>query len=419
MVIKMKRLAYALAVGAALLAPMAAYAQSTSYQFLRSGDMVQDKNFYLLTVLNTDERARASLLADPVLLAQRQNADLQLNVALTSCTKPVCVVDRMMLSDGDIKKIGDAFGSLANGALKSAIRDHLRPSGMFQRHAALDDKAFIQAAWIDTAAGMNRLYRVYATGEVPRYRDIDSISYKVDDERFFQLIRTALETADDGLRTDTPFFGPWAQVGLDMLLINQRDEAGRYEPLVSGENGAASQRAAKVIWRDFAYSAILIPGAGLRNEERGLSAIGSMRLRLAVRRYQKGLAPFIVVSGGNVHPNKTPYNEALEMKRVLMGRYNIPENAIFIDPHARHTTTNLRNASRILFRAGAPMDRDVLVTTSQSQSAYIEGEIFKARNLEELGYQPMTFLRRVSTYDVAMRPAIISLYADPLDPLDP
>jgi hypothetical protein len=76
-------------------------------------------------------------------------------------------------------------------------------------------------------------------------------------------------------------------------------------------------------------------------------------------------------------------------------------------------------AARILFRAGAPLDRAVLVTTSPGQSAYIESEIFKTRNQDELGYQPMTARKRLSAADLEMSPSIASLQADPRDPLDP
>jgi uncharacterized SAM-binding protein YcdF (DUF218 family) len=31
------------------------------------------------------------------------------------------------------------------------------------------------------------------------------------------------------------------------------------------------------------------------------------------------------------------------MKRQLVALFGIPESAILVDPHARHTTTNLRN----------------------------------------------------------------------------
>jgi len=415
----MRRMAAIFLTSAALLSGPDALAQSATYRFIRSGDAVQDKNFYLLTAFSGDRAARAALAADPTLRAFRDRNVTALRDALAKCAAPACVATALTLSDSDIEKIGDALAGMAAGPLRALIRDQLRPSGAFQRHAALDDPALIRAAWRETALGVNRLYRVYSLGEVPRYPAIDAMSFKPDDQRFYQLIKTALETADDGLGADTLFFEPWSQLALDLLLINQRDEAGRFEPLDAGENAAAVKRAGSTSWRAFPYSAILIPGAGLRDDERGLSAIGALRLRLAVRRFKQGLAPFIIVSGGNVHPNKTPYNEAIEMKRELIARHGVPENAIFIDPHARHTTTNLRNAVRILFRAGAPMDKAVLVATSRSQSAYIEGEVFRTRNQDELGYQPMTVTRRVSTYDLAMQPNLASLHVDPTDSLDP
>ena len=403
----------------AIMAAPAAVAQTATYAFVQTGDAVKDKNFYLLSVLETDPTARAAIAGDADLRTIRDRAVAGLRDALARCTTADCVVGKLTFSEDDVTRIGVLLAGHADGPLKSAIRTHLRPSGLFQAHAALDDRAFIRAAWEDTAHGVNRLYRVYALAEAPRYPAIDSMSYKPDDKAFLQGLRTALEVADDGIRPDTAFFGPWTQIGLDLLLISQRDEAARYEPLSAGENAASLRRAAKTDWGAFPYSAILVPGAGLSEQERGLSAVGALRLRLAVRRYRQGLAPFIIVSGGHVHPDKTPYNEAIEMKRELLARYVIPESAVLVDPHARHTTTNLRNAARVLFRAGAPLDRAVLVTTSPGQSAYIESEIFKTRNQDELGYQPITARKRLSAADLEMSPSIASLQADPRDPLDP
>ena len=47
---------------------------------------------------------------------------------------------------------------------------------------------------------------------------------------------------------------------------------------------------------------------------------------------------FLCVSGGFVHPIRTRFSEAIEMKHDLMTRFGIPANAIIVDPHARHTT---------------------------------------------------------------------------------
>ena len=193
----------------------------------------------------------------------------------------------------------------------------------------------------------------------------------------------------------------------------------RFEPLERGENRAAYERAGKLDWSKFTYTAIVVPGSGTGDNERDLSAQGALRVRLAVRRYQQGVAPYLIVSGGFVHPIKTPYNEAVEMKKELMAKYQVPASAIIIDPYARHTTTNLRNAVRLLYRAGAPLTRPILVTTAQSQSASIEAEAFRRRNEAELGYQPATVVRRISPNDLIMTPNIVSLHVDLRDPLDP
>ena len=144
-----------------------------------------------------------------------------------------------------------------------------------------------------------------------------------------------------------------------------------------------------------------------------------MRLELAVARYRAGKAPFLIVSGGFMHPNQTPFNEAFEMKQSLIKDFGVPADAILIDPHARHTTTNLRNAARLYYRYGMPSDKAMLITNDASQSAYISGTVFRDRCLRELGYQPGVVGQRLSRFDVEFRPGIESLHADARDPLDP
>jgi hypothetical protein len=88
-------------------------------------------------------------------------------------------------------------------------------------------------------------------------------------------------------------------------------------------------------------------------------------------------------------------------------------------PACRHTTTNLRNASRLVLRYGMPTDKPLLITSDQSQSAYISGKEFQDRCLRELGYLPGTVGRRLSRFDLEFRPSVASLHADAKDPLDP
>src|SRR5262249_52449982 len=149
------------------------------------------------------------------------------------------------------------------------------------------------------------------------------------------------------------------------------------------------------------------------------SAYGKLRLRIAARRYHEGKAPFLIVSGGYVHPNQTPWSEAVEMKKALIAEFNVPADAILIDPHARHTTTNMRNAARQMYRYGIPFDKKALVSTDEYQSAYIESAVFADRCRKELGYLPYSISSRTSLHDLEFVPSIESLHIDPRDPLDP
>jgi len=107
------------------------------------------------------------------------------------------------------------------------------------------------------------------------------------------------------------------------------------------------------------------------------------------------------------------------MRKALIERYGVPAEAILIEPYARHTTTNLRNASRLLARIGAPPEAETVIVCNPLQSAYIESAKFTERNAAELGYQPGTVVRRVSPTELVFRPSRTSERVDPRDPLDP
>ena len=89
-------------------------------------------------------------------------------------------------------------------------------------------------------------------------------------------------------------------------------------------------------------------------------------------------------------------------------------------PHARHTTTNLRNAARILFRDSLPLDKPVWIVSDIYQGRYIESQGFADRCSRELGYRPFRKLTRLSPNDLEWVPDYLaSLVQDPRDPLDP
>jgi hypothetical protein len=119
----------------------------------------------------------------------------------------------------------------------------------------------------------------------------------------------------------------------------------------------------------------------------GLHPKAVRRLEQAARDVAADLAETVIVSGGAVH---SADNEALLMREWLIDA-GVDRRRILVEPCARHTTTNLRNAGRMVLGAGA---REALVVTSDGrffeQANYLGFpwlSSFHARCLVELGYR--------------------------------
>ena len=355
---------------------------------------LQDKIFSVLSAL---ERAPAK---DPRLdgIAARKRAALQ---------QPGNPIEAMRWTPEEIATVSAVLAGTHH------LDAELRATGLYQKEPVL------VSAWESAAAGMNRIYDVYGLGKPPRYPAIDSVSFDAKSPnyaRMLEVIRAVMSEEPDG---HPLFFQAPLRFALELLRANWRDEAGRFEPMERGENQAAFARIGSTDWSRYRYSAIVVPGSGTDRPGQAMSPWGKARVTLAARRFKAGLAPFLIVSGGYVHPAQTPFCEAVEMKKALMAEHGIPAAAILIEPHARHTTTNLRNAARLLWRYGFPWEKAALITTDQGQSAYIEAPTFAQRCLTEIGYLPYEGLQRISQFDLEFRPRAESLQADPLEPLDP
>jgi len=295
----------------------------------------------------------------------------------------------------------------------------LRESGMYVRYHGNTGENLLAIAWLDAAQGINNIIDVYAAGKTPRYPQIDSPAFDITTRSYRALIQTAAGVLDERRESLRLFFEPSLQFALYLLSISKRDEAGRHEPMERKDNQAALGRLKGIAWERFPYTAIVVPGEGPDRRGWAVSPMTELRIELAARRFEERKAPLILVSGGYVHPSQTAFAEALEMKKALIARFGIPAEAILIDPHARHTTTNLRNAARLMFRYGIPLGRKSLITTDSFQSSYIESEQFVKRCATELGYQPHKLAGRISAFDLEFLPLIDSLQIDPSDPLDP
>ena len=133
-----------------------------------------------------------------------------------------------------------------------------------------------------------------------------------------------------------------------------------------------------------APSFLIVPGyTPMFGWKAGLHPRAVKRLERAARALGDGLGATVIVSGGAVH---SPDNEALLMRQWLLA-HGVDERAILVDPCARHTTTNLRNAGRIVLTAGVG---EALVVTSGDQLYYLAHpwrSSFHLRCLGQLGYR--------------------------------
>jgi hypothetical protein len=377
---------------------------------------VQDKNFYLLSLFQQNREVR-KLLSGNKTLKRLANKKLQALRMAANCDDVACFDRLLRFSGAAIETVAIELKALdKRPEFKQLAKNELRPSGAFIKYNPQSDSAMLVAAWKDAANGMNRLLRVYGLGKDPFYKDIDRVSFDVSSEAYRKLLKAKL--AEIKLSKDPLFFEPTLSFDLKLLEANRRDEAGRYEPLEAGENKACFEDMKKIRWSDYPYSFILVLGSGPADSAR-LSPIGAKRADQAAQLFLEHKAPLIIFSGGHVHPMQTPYCEAIEMKKYVMEKYKIPEQSILIEPHARHTTTNFRNAARLAFRYGIPADLKALVTSSADHIALTTKEGFRIRCSTELGYFPMESITRISPIAAEFKPAVASLFFDANDPLDP
>src|SRR2546425_4535381 len=376
---------------------------------------VSDKNFYLLSLFQQNPEVR-KLLSDNKILKQLSKDKLQALRMAANCNEVGCFDQLLRFSGATIEAVATELEGLPKHPEFKMLAADMRRSGAFIKYSRQSDTEMLIAAWKDAANGMNRLLSVYCLGHDPLYKEIDKVSFDVSSEEYRKLLKVKI--AEIKLSENPLFFEPTLNFALKLLEANRRDEAGRYEPLEEVENKACLHSLKKIRWSDYPYSFILVLGAGPADSAR-ISQMGAKRADQAAQLFLQHKAPLIIFSGGHVHPMQTPFSEAIEMKKYVMEKFKIPGLSILIDPHARHTTTNFRNAARLVFRYGIPTDLKAVVTSSEDHITYTTKEDFRNRCLKELGYFPMEFITRISPVAAEFKPSVASLFFDANDPLDP
>ena len=405
-----------------LMIPIITYSQPDQHYRLVSGkSVIQTKNYYLLTLLEETAAVKSMLENDTELQKLAASKKDHLVTSLKKCKNEAsCYTSEMKFSKEEIELVGNRLSALYSdkNALGKLVKEHLITSGTYILFRDLSPKEMLIKAWEQDAAGINHTIAVYAEGKKPNYPNIDSIAFKVQARSFATLVYDVSDIVGQEEK-GALFFRPSLTYALRFLEVNERTEAADYEPMATTVNKAAIEKVKSIDWKKFRYTLILVPGAGPDTYGVALSAGGMLRCRVAALRYFEGMAPFILVSGGRVHPYKTKFSEAYEMKKYLMQELKVPESAIIMDPHARHTTTNMRNGVRLLYRYGMPVDKPCLVSTMRSQSYYITNDAFIERCLKEINHVPYKLGKRLSETEFEFFPVIDALHIDADEPLDP
>ncbi|WP_374949429.1 YdcF family protein [Mucilaginibacter sp.] len=390
-----------------------------TYKVISGDNWVKAKNYYLLTLLQQDKQVAQIVFADAILNDLAKSKRQSLKTSLTDCKDALCLPAVLKFTDDEIKTVSDRLAALykTGNALDKLVKMHLIPAGTYNMYAAETPVNLLVKAWQQDAAAMNLAISVYAEGKKPNYPLIDSIGFEVKKRGYYTLMYDCSAEVAAVVNGKSLFFEPTLHAALTYLEVNERLNAGDFEPMGTTANKLAVLRVPTVKWNNFAYSHIVVPGAGPDNLTTPLSGEGMLRCKTAARQYMAGKAPFVVVSGGSVHPYKTRYNEAIEMRTYLINVLHVPANAVIIEPHARHTTTNMRNDVRLVFRYGMPFNKPGLIVTDKSQNDAIVN--MEKRCIKELGYMPYKLGKRVSETELEFYPLIGSLQIDADEPMDP
>jgi hypothetical protein len=398
----------------------------STYVPISTVNKLQDKLFYLLTVIQKSDYQAINEQPEFKTLRERYITLLAEVSNSTSISKTVR--QKFLISKTESESLKIAFVRAYNSdvLMRNIVKKELLPSGNWEMYyAGTTDTTFLKLVVGQTVAAIDTIINQYLVGTKSQYpEDGPSDSngpknlYATD---YVQQFVSAINSIDKN--SSTVLNLPIA-TALSLLKMNNRDEAVRFEPIATGENKVVLANLKNIVWGNYTYASLIVPGDSPNSsgDAINLSESAKKHVQYAVEAYNGGLAPVIILSGANVYPYYPPtqYFEAIEMKKYMMRTYSIPENVILVDPYARHTTTNLRNAARLIIRLGIPRYKKSLIVTTKSQNDIIEAPSFTTRCKLELGFMPGTLGERIADVRLEFTPNNINcLTIDPKDPLDP
>ena len=400
------------------LFPVSNFAQMEGKNY----SLLQSKIFPLFSAMKNDKDFVAVLKKSPKYIKILELRLIDFKNATNNCNiNADCFLKSMRYDSTTINLITSNIVDILkeNPALFQKFALKMRQSGNYALYANGTNEEMIISSLTNSYKALDELLVHYVTNKGFTYPNIDSAIYTTNTLYYNQLIAEILIAISDYRKEELKFdFELPLILAMNLLEINNRDEAIRFYPL-SNANKAAYDKIPKVYWKTYQYSSILVLGEGPEMDNIPLSQHSKLRCRIAAEEFKLHKAPFIIVSGGYVHPFQTKYCEAEEMRKFLTDDCGIPISAIIIDPHARHTTTNIRNANRILFQNSIAPEMKVLCISSRNHIDYIQSARFIPRCKEELGYVPFNRMKRLNAFTVEYFTERLSLTANPYEPLDP
>ena len=397
-----------------------------NYAFVESDSKVKDRNFYWTTLVENNATIKASIENNEDLSAFLESAKQRLNdINNQSNATAAQYADALKFSDNERIAISTAVKEVVQDNASDFIsfsNAHIGPSGAFIQFAEVTNVDRLQQLIVEEMLlGINQIINTYAAGEDPLYPIIDSVSFDVNSAQYKLLLKNLVSDLNNNSSQYKLFYEPFLNFALGVMAINDRDEAGRYFPMQKSVNQPTYNNLQNISWNDFDYSVIVVLGDSPNSsgDLPNISLGGMARADHGVTLYNQGKAPLIAFCGGHLTPVHTMYSEAIEMKKYVIDKYNIPENRILVDPHSRHTTTNLRNIGRQFFRYGIPIDKKAIVSTSKTHSEYVASSGYLSRCQREMNHVPLELHERLSDFDIEFTSKVEVLHLDSSDPLDP
>src|SRR5580698_5135000 len=172
---------------------------------------VQDKNFYLLSMLERTPDVKDAVTHAGTLATIAKAKRESLEHAAQSCDFDLsCYANAMKWTDGDITSAKDALRELyrKSHSVRQMADGPLRESGMFVRYQKLAGEELLAASWEDAARGINNAIEVYGAGRAPRYPEIDSVSFDVKSDSYRRLVQTIAAVLNDDRASLELFFDP-------------------------------------------------------------------------------------------------------------------------------------------------------------------------------------------------------------------